>query len=111
MNKVFDVFISYRRSDGADLAQQFFFYLSRKGIQAFLDKEKLMNDKYFDTQLRGKLISAPHLVLIGTTDAYCARVGEDWVEEEIDLAIEEYDRSEAIELGERTIKGEETTMC
>lgn len=103
MNKVFDVFISYRRSDGSDLAQQLFFYLSRKGIRAFLDKEKLMNGTYFDTQLREKLISAPHYVLIGTTDAFCDREGEDWVKEEIELAIEEYDRSEAIEPGERTI--------
>lgn len=102
MNKVFDVFISYRRSDGSDLAQQLFFYLSRKGIRAFLDKEKLMNGTYFDTQLREKLISAPHYVLIGTTDAFCDREGEDWVKEEIELAIEEYDRSEAIEPGERT---------
>lgn len=100
MAEIFDVFISYRRSDGQALARELYSYLNEKGVRVFLDEVKLMNGDFFDTQLRDKLICAPHYVLIGTTEAFTAREGEDWVKNEMELAVDEQEKAAQ---GERTI--------
>lgn len=93
MAEVFDVFISYRRKGGQELARALYSYLDGKGLRVFLDEVKLQTGDYFDTQLREKLISAPHYVLIGTNDAFNYREGEDWVREEALLAVEEHEKA------------------
>ena len=93
MAEIFDVFISYRRSDGQALARELYSYLDKKGVRVFLDEVKLLDGDFFDTQLRGKLICAPHYVLIGTTEAFTVREGEDWVKNEMELAVDEQEKA------------------
>ena len=88
--EIFDVFISYRRSDGQEIADALYAYLAAKGLRVFLDKEKLRTGDTFPEQLKEKLVAAPNYVLIATNDVFKFREGEDWVREEIALALEEH---------------------
>ena len=51
MNQTFDVFISYRRSDGTELAKAVRDYLTSRGLRVFLDTRELIDGQFFDTQL------------------------------------------------------------
>ena len=94
MNQHFDVFISYRRSDGTNLAQKLYDYLTAKGLRVFLDKEKMIGGKYFDEQIRRRVIDTPNYIFVGTPDAFAFRTGEtDFVAEEIRLAISELNKA------------------
>ena len=46
--KIYDVFLSYRRSDGFNLAYEIYKYLTASGLRVFFDKEKMveLRDKY-----------------------------------------------------------------
>lgn len=87
---MFDVFISYRRSDGQVVADELYRYLTAKGLRVFLDKEKLEKGGTFPEQLREKLLMAPNYILIASNDVFKFRDGKDWVREEIEIAVREY---------------------
>ena len=91
MNKNYDVFISYRRSDGTALARAVRDYLTKRGLRVFLDEKELIDGQYFDTQLRGRLLETPNYVLIATPDVFKFRpetaTEKDWVLEEMRLAV------------------------
>ncbi len=91
--QMFDVFISYRRSDGEHIAKELYEYLSRKGLRVFFDKEKLENGDLFPPQLERNLQNAPNYVLIATNDVFKFREGRDWVRNEIEIALKEYKRN------------------
>ncbi|MBQ4396499.1 MAG: TIR domain-containing protein, partial [Clostridia bacterium] len=93
MNQMFDVFISYRRSDGTELAKAVRDYLTSRGLRVFLDTRELIDGQYFDTQLRERLIETPNYVLIATPEAFQFRKGEDWVREEMKLAVSEFKKN------------------
>ena len=94
MNQMFDVFISYRRSNGGtELANVVRNYLTSRGLRVFLDTRELIDGQYFDTQLRERLIETPNYVLIATPEAFQFRKGEDWVREEMKLAVSEFKKN------------------
>ena len=98
--KVYDVFISYRRSDGQSIADALCEYLSTRGLRVFLDRNDVVDGHYFTTQLEDKVRNTPNYVLIGTADVFKFRTNEkDWVFEEIAIATAEYEKNSK----ERTI--------
>ena len=85
--------LSYRRSDGAALAETVYRFLTSKGLRVFYDKEKMEDSRYFNEQIVSKLTEAPHYILLATADVFPFRTGEtDWVEEEIKLAVRLYEQ-------------------
>ena len=91
--KVYDVFISYRRDGGGEIARALFNHLKKRGLRPFLDIADIPDGRYFDEEIATKLKAAPHYVLIGSADAFTFRKGEDWVREEIILATDEKEKS------------------
>ena len=93
MPKVYDVFISYRRSDGAITANELKAYLTGKGVRAFLDTDDLVPGEKFTGRLQGAVMSIPHYILIGTPNAFAFReenkaIGDlDFVQDEIRTAL------------------------
>lgn len=86
-----DVFISYRRSDGLRIAEALYKYLTNKGLRVFLDTHEMIDGHYFTTQIESNLKIAPNYILVATEDVFKFRDGEDWVQKEIEVAIEEYE--------------------
>lgn len=86
--KNFDVFISYRRSDGKHTARLFKSEFERRGYRTFLDFDELTDGK-FDKRIENAILDAQVFVMILTND-YFARCNEedDWVRKEIYCAIE-----------------------
>ena len=99
MNNLYDVFISYRRSDGLTIAEALYKYLTSKGLRVFFDKHEMIDGHYFTTQIESNLKIAPNYILIATDDVFKFREGEDWVRKEIEVAINEYESNPT----ERTI--------
>lgn len=93
--QIYDVFLSYRRSDGTDLAQKTYDYLTSKGLRVFFDKEKMIDGKYFSNQIINNIINTPNYILIATSDVFKFRKGEDWVRKEIQLALDQYDMEQS----------------
>lgn len=89
--KIYDVFISYRRSDGLIIAEALYKYLTSKGLRVFFDKHEMIDGHYFTTQIENNLRIAPNYILIATDDVFNFREKEDWVRKEIEIAIEEYE--------------------
>ena len=93
MKEQFDVFISYRRSDGSRIAERLFEFLTAKGLKVFLDREKMIKGQYFDEQIREHAIASPNYIFVGTPDAFKFRTNDfDYVAEEIRQAIVELDK-------------------
>lgn len=90
--KIYDVFLSYRRSDGFNLAYEIYKYLTASGLRVFFDKEKMEDGHYFTTQIVKYLQQSPNYILVATPDVFKFREGEDWVREEIELALEAYEK-------------------
>lgn len=86
--KQYDIFISYRRSDGTHTARLFKSEFERRGYRTFLDFDDLTDGK-FDKRIENAILDAPVFVMILTND-YFARCNEedDWVRKEIYCAIE-----------------------
>lgn len=93
-----DVFISYRRKDGATVARLLFDTLERRGISAFFDRESIESGNFEDA-LRNSLLAVKNVLIVvseeifnrgklpdGTYDP--ESVATDWVYEEIRLALE-----------------------
>ena len=97
MAEKFDVFISYRREDGSELANQVKAYLEEKQIHAYLDVEDMIDGQYFDTQLKTRIVEAPVYVLITTPEVFNFRKEsgdqKDWVLEEIRTALSEHKKA------------------
>ena len=86
--KNFDVFISYRRSDGTDKARILDLAFGIDDCRTFLDFKSLGTGA-FDKRLEDAVLDAPIFVMVLTPD-YFARCNEkgDWVRREIELALD-----------------------
>lgn len=82
MNKSLDVFVSYRRSNGSQLASLLKVHLQLRGFSVFIDVERLEAGK-FDNNLLQSIQKAKHFLLVLTPNALerCVGDGErkDWV--------------------------------
>lgn len=86
--KNFDVFISYRRSDGTEKARILDLAFSIDNCRTFLDVKSL-GVSVFDKKLEAAVLDAPIFVMVLTPD-YFKRCNdkEDWVRREIELALD-----------------------
>ncbi|MBQ2386807.1 MAG: PD40 domain-containing protein [Bacteroidales bacterium] len=86
--KNFDVFISYRRSDGTVKAKALDLAFGIDDCRTFLDFKSLGTGA-FDKRLENAVLDAPIFVMVLTPD-YFARCNEegDWVRREIELALD-----------------------
>lgn len=83
----YDVFISYRRSTGEDLAARICEHLRKRGFNPFIDFESLRSGK-FNEQLYQYIDNAPNFVLILSKNALDRCINEDdWVRLEIERAL------------------------
>ncbi len=80
--KTLDVFVSYRRSNGSQLASLLKVHLQLRGFTVFIDVERLEAGK-FDNNLLQSIKQAKHFLLVLTPRALdrCAEdlEGKDWV--------------------------------
>ena len=83
----YDVFISYRREDGAQYARIVQLILENSGFSVFLDYDEL-RDGNFSNKIESAIKSAPVFIMI-LTKKYLSRCWRrtDWVKREIALAI------------------------
>lgn len=92
----FDVFISYRRSDGTQAAQRLRQKLQRYDIHSrlkHLRREKLKvfldtvyergADDFYERNIRPALLSSRRLIVLASPDAISRRGGDDWIQREI----------------------------
>jgi hypothetical protein len=90
-NKPIDVFISYRRSTGSQLASLLKVHLQLRGLTVFLDIEKLRAGK-FDDNLLSSVHNAKHFILVLTPNSLDRCIGDtdrkDWVHREVVAALE-----------------------
>lgn len=86
--KNFDVFISYRHSDGKDKAISLEANFEKAGCRTFRDDNELRRGA-FDKKIEKAVLDAPVFVMVLTSDYFqrCNQEG-DWVRREIDLAID-----------------------
>ena len=84
----FDVFVSYRRSDGKDIARILNLAFKNAGYRCFLDYNDLEGG-IFGKKLENAVLDAPVFVMVLTPDyfARCTQEG-DWVRREIELALD-----------------------
>lgn len=91
MEKNLDVFVSYRRSNGSQLASLLKVHLQLRGFTVFIDVERLEAGK-FDNNLLQSIRQAKHFLLVLTPNALdrCIRDTErkDWVHREIVAALQ-----------------------
>ena len=97
----FDVFVSYRRSDGKSFAKTLNLAFKNEGFRCFLDYSDLEGGD-FRKQLQDAVVDAPIFVMVMTPDYFARCVKkvetadgktvfepneEDWVRREIELAL------------------------
>ncbi|XP_052757607.1 NAD(+) hydrolase sarm1 isoform X5 [Galleria mellonella] len=91
MEKNLDVFVSYRRSNGSQLASLLKVHLQLRGFTVFIDVERLEAGK-FDNNLLQSIRQAKHFLLVLTPNALdrCKDDTEqkDWVHREIVAALQ-----------------------
>lgn len=88
MNKSYDIFISYRRSDGKLLARLLKESLEKRGYRVFLDMDELL-DSVFDEHIIQAIQSAPIFLLLMTKQCFTrCHNPNDWVRMEIECAIQ-----------------------
>lgn len=87
-NHKYDIFISYRRTGGAQYARILQLMLIQRGYKVFLDYDEL-TDGVFSDKIVAAIKDAPvfMLVLSGGSMLRCANDG-DWVRREISMAVE-----------------------
>lgn len=82
MEKHLDVFVSYRRSNGSQLASLLKVHLQLRGFTVFIDVERLEAGK-FDNNLLQSIRQAKHFLLVLTPNALDRCKGDneqkDWV--------------------------------
>jgi hypothetical protein len=90
IDKTLDVFISYRRSNGSQLASLLKVHLEIRNFSVFLDVDRLEAGK-FDNNLLANIRSARNLVLVLTPGALERCYGDaqqrDWIHKEIACAL------------------------
>ncbi|XP_021955057.1 NAD(+) hydrolase sarm1 isoform X7 [Folsomia candida] len=90
-DKPLDVFISYRRSNGSQLASLLKVHLQLRGFSVFIDVERLEAGK-FDNNLLQSIRQARHFLLVLTPNALdrCVQDNDckDWVHREIVAALD-----------------------
>lgn len=94
---VYDVFLSYRRSDGSNLAKDLYQKLQRAGLRVFFDQSEMVDGHYFNTQISAALKQAPNYLLVATPEVFPFRdeaQESDWVKKEIELAFEQYEQDQ-----------------
>jgi hypothetical protein len=88
--KPLDVFVSYRRSNGSQLASLLKVLLQQKGFTTFIDVERLEAGK-FDSNLINSIQQAKHFLLVLTPNSLDRCLGDaeckDWVHKEIVEAL------------------------
>lgn len=91
LDKSLDVFVSYRRSNGSQLASLLKVHLQLRGFTVFIDVERLEAGK-FDNNLLQSIRQARHFLLVLTPKALerCIADAEckDWVHREIVAALQ-----------------------
>ncbi|CAG9800355.1 unnamed protein product [Chironomus riparius] len=87
VKKKYDVFISYRRQGGSDLASLIFIYLKGKKHRVFFDVQTLRAGKFAD-KLKNSIQQSKNFILLLTNDALnrCKDEG-DWIAIEIEMAL------------------------
>ncbi|XP_076367405.1 NAD(+) hydrolase sarm1-like isoform X2 [Tachypleus tridentatus] len=89
-NKSLDVFISYRRSNGSQLASLLKVHLQLRSFSVFIDVERLEAGK-FDNNLLNSIRQAKHFLLVLTPNALDRCMGDtdckDWVHKEVVEAL------------------------
>ncbi|GFT04355.1 NAD(+) hydrolase sarm1 [Nephila pilipes] len=89
-SKSLDVFISYRRSSGSQLASLLKVHLQLRGFSVFIDVERLEAGK-FDNNLLNSVRQARHFILVLTANALDRCINDtdckDWVHREIVEAL------------------------
>ncbi len=85
--KNFDIFISYRRSDGDKVARILDLAFKNAGYRTFLDYNSIEGG-LFEQKIKVAIEDAPVFVMVMTPD-YFARCNQegDWVRKEIELAL------------------------
>lgn len=85
-DKKYDIFISYRRKDGAQYARILQLELEKRGYAVFLDYEELV-DGVIGEELKNAIKSAPVFIMVLTPNYLDRCMEEDsWVRQEIMLA-------------------------
>lgn len=87
MKSKFDIFISYRREGGLELADSIYQRLINAGYSAFLDLEQLNSGK-FNTKLIGVIEQCQDFIIVLPPNALnrCCEE-DDWVRREIECAL------------------------
>ncbi len=92
----YDVFISYRRSTGLDLARSIADWFRLKGVKCFLDQTELLAGQ-FNEQIYSAIENTRYFVLLLSEGALDRCVNEsDWVRHEIEHAIKTKGRDNII---------------
>jgi len=90
LDKSLDVFISYRRSNGSQLASLLKVHLEIRNLSVFLDVDRLEAGK-FDNNLLQSIRSARNFVLVLTPGALDRCMGDqdqrDWIHKEVHCAL------------------------
>ncbi|XP_049776157.1 NAD(+) hydrolase sarm1 isoform X2 [Schistocerca cancellata] len=90
-DKSLDVFVSYRRSNGSQLASLLKVHLQLRGFSVFIDVERLEAGK-FDNNLLQSIRQAKHFLLVLTPKALDRCIGDtdckDWVHKEVVAALQ-----------------------
>ena len=96
--KKYDIFISYRREGGAEMADSIYQRLQNAGYSVFLDLEQLKSGK-FNEQLLSVIDSCTDFIVVLPPNALdrCSDV-DDWVRREVEHAIKKNKNNSLAEL-------------
>ena len=87
MKKSYDIFLSYRRSDGKLLARLLKESLEKRGYRVFLDMDELL-DSVFDEHIIQAIQTTPIFLLLMTQQCFSrCHNPNDWVRMEIEYAV------------------------
>lgn len=85
-----DIFISYRRAGGSGWANFFYSELTRRGIEVFMDRQKMKSGRFAE-QITQNIVDAPNFLLLLTPGALDKQSAsddtKDWMRTEIGTAI------------------------
>ena len=97
MSKTLDCFISYRRSNGSQLASLLKVHLTLRGFSVFIDVERLEAGK-FDNNLLNSIRQAKNFILVLTPSALDRCIEDydqkDWVHKVSDVDSQNYDQKD-----------------
>ena len=85
----YNIYISYRKSDGGALAQSIFMSLQQKGYKCFFDFAIMRMGDTFEDQIRNVIKTSKNFIFIMTPLAVSGCLREhDWVAHELKIAID-----------------------